>query len=84
MGDVFQIHTAHKNVSSLTKSIKNIAEKNLAMLLFYWLLEFVPGSILSRDIVELGKNSIGLLQTQTFEEEILIVDWIFFNKAKLI
>ena len=27
-------------------------------------------------VVELGKNSIGLLQMQTFEEEILIVDWI--------
>ena len=50
MENVFQIHTAHKKVSSLTKSIKNIALKNLAMPLFYWLMEFVPGSILSHTI----------------------------------
>ena len=80
MGYVFQIHTARKNVSSLTKSIKNIAAKNLAIPLFYWSLEFVLGSILSRDTVELRKNSIGLLQTQTFEQEIFIVDWIFLIK----
>ena len=58
------------------------------MPLFYWPMDFVPGSILEYHViylVELGKNSIGLLQTQTFEEEILIVDWILLigNSAKL-